>query len=187
MWQLCRLHTLTIADNCGINFVKIISRQHRIGRRQKGRGGGLHKLRAQVGMFVTGAEVKRLRTSLRSSVAVSVGARASKGGRDLVTTQTPMEGGALKSKDGATQRTGSRKRSSVGSRWPVHVVIVTQRQQINRNNGFMIKYGETRGLVVDVKTKKPRGSRILTPIAKDLRRVGTGDRVSLRDQVKVYC
>jgi ribosomal protein L14 len=51
----------------------------------------------------------------------------------------------------------------------------------------MIKYGETRGLVVDLKTKKLRASRILTPVAKELRRLDIKqDRASL-DQIKLFC
>ncbi len=65
----------------------------------------------------------------------------------------------------------------------VHVVIVRQRKEYRRTDGTYIRFDENAGVIIDRKTKEPKGSRIFGPIARELRTKGFQKIISLAPEV----
>jgi large subunit ribosomal protein L14 len=65
----------------------------------------------------------------------------------------------------------------------VHVVIVRQRKEMRRKDGTYIRFDENAAVVIDKKTKEPKGTRIFGPIARELRQRGYQKIVSLAPEV----
>ena len=65
----------------------------------------------------------------------------------------------------------------------VHAVIVRQRKEKRRKDGTYIRFDENSAVVVDKKTKEPKGTRIFGPIARELRTKGFQKIVSLAPEV----
>lgn len=73
---------------------------------------------------------------------------------------------------------GTVKKSEV-----VHVVIVRQRKEIRRADGTYVRFDENAGVIVDRKSKEPKGTRIFGPIARELRTKGFQKIISLAPEV----
>ncbi len=54
----------------------------------------------------------------------------------------------------------------------VRAVIVRQKKTFRRKDGTYIKFDENAAIVLEGKTKKPRGGRIFGPVARELRQKG---------------
>jgi len=65
----------------------------------------------------------------------------------------------------------------------VHMVVVRQRKEIRRADGTYIRFSENAGVVIDRKTKEPKGSRIFGPVARELRAKGFQKIISLAPEV----
>lgn len=65
----------------------------------------------------------------------------------------------------------------------VHVVIVRQHKEMRRTDGTYIRFDENAGVIIDRKTKEPKGSRIFGPIARELRSKGFQKIISLAPEV----
>ncbi len=65
----------------------------------------------------------------------------------------------------------------------VHVVIVRQRKEIRRTDGSYIRFDDNAGVIIDRKTKEPRGTRIFGPIPRELRARGYIKIISLAPEV----
>jgi large subunit ribosomal protein L14 len=65
----------------------------------------------------------------------------------------------------------------------VHAVIVRQKKEIRRNDGTYIRFSENAGVIIDRKSKEPKGSRIFGPVARELRTVGFQKIISLAPEV----
>ena len=65
----------------------------------------------------------------------------------------------------------------------VHLVIVRQRKEYRRPDGTYIRFSDNAGVIVDPKTKDPRGSRIFGPVARELKIKGFNKIVSLAPEV----
>ncbi len=65
----------------------------------------------------------------------------------------------------------------------VHVVIVRTRKEIRRKDGTYIRFDDNAGVIVDKKTKNPRGTRIFGPIARELKARGFTKIISLAPEV----
>jgi large subunit ribosomal protein L14 len=65
----------------------------------------------------------------------------------------------------------------------VHVVIVRQHKEVRRTDGTYIRFDENAGVIIDRKTKEPKGSRIFGPIARELRSKGFQKIISLAPEV----
>jgi large subunit ribosomal protein L14 len=65
----------------------------------------------------------------------------------------------------------------------VHAVIVRQKKEIRRSDGTYIRFSENAGVLIDRKTKEPKGSRIFGPVARELRTVGFQKIISLAPEV----
>jgi large subunit ribosomal protein L14 len=73
---------------------------------------------------------------------------------------------------------GTVKKSEV-----VHVVIVRQRKEIRRTDGTYVRFDENAGVIIDKKSKEPKGTRIFGPIARELRTKGFQKIISLAPEV----
>jgi len=54
----------------------------------------------------------------------------------------------------------------------VRAVIVRQRKEYRRPDGSYIRFDDNACVILDAKTKEPKGGRILGPIAKELKEKG---------------
>ncbi len=65
----------------------------------------------------------------------------------------------------------------------VHIVIARQRQATRRADGTYIRFDDNAGIIIDRKTKEPKGTRILGPVARELRSMGFQKIISLAPEV----
>lgn len=65
----------------------------------------------------------------------------------------------------------------------VHAVIVRQRKEMRRKDGTYVRFDENAAVIVDKKTKEPKGTRIFGPIGRELRTKGYQKIVSLAPEV----
>ncbi len=73
---------------------------------------------------------------------------------------------------------GTVKKSDV-----VHAVIVRQRKELRRKDGTYIRFDQNAAVIIDKKTKEPKGTRIFGPVARELRQVGFQKIISLAPEV----
>ncbi|OGY92049.1 MAG: 50S ribosomal protein L14 [Candidatus Komeilibacteria bacterium RIFCSPLOWO2_02_FULL_48_11] len=64
-----------------------------------------------------------------------------------------------------------------------HGVIVRQKKELRRSDGSYIRFDENAVVLIDKKTKEPRGSRIFGPIPRELRVKGFAKIISLAPEV----
>jgi len=77
----------------------------------------------------------------------------------------------------ATPR-GAVKKSDV-----VHAVLVRSTKETRRKDGTYIRFDENAAVIIDKKSKEPKGTRIFGPIARELRAEGFSKIVSLAPEV----
>lgn len=65
----------------------------------------------------------------------------------------------------------------------VHAVIVRSRKETRRKDGTYIRFDENAAVIVDKKTKEPKGTRVFGPIARELRAKGYQKIISLAPEV----
>lgn len=65
----------------------------------------------------------------------------------------------------------------------LHAVIVRTRKEIRRKDGSYLRFDENAAVIIDRKTKEPRGTRIFGPIARELRGKGYNKIISLAPEV----
>lgn len=65
----------------------------------------------------------------------------------------------------------------------VHAVIVRQRKEKRRKDGTYIRFDENAVVIIDLKSKEPKGTRIFGPVARELRGRGYQKIVSLAPEV----
>lgn len=73
---------------------------------------------------------------------------------------------------------GTVKKSDV-----VQVVLVRAHKETRRADGTYIRFDDNAGVIVDKKTKEPKGTRIFGPVARELRSRGYMKIVSLAPEV----
>jgi large subunit ribosomal protein L14 len=54
----------------------------------------------------------------------------------------------------------------------VRAVIVRTRKEIKRRDGTCVRFDDNACVIIDPKTKEPKGSRIIGPIAKEVKEKG---------------
>lgn len=64
-----------------------------------------------------------------------------------------------------------------------HAVIVRTKKEWRRNNGTYIRFDENAVVLVDKKSKEPKGTRIFGPVARELKVKGFTKIVSLAEEV----
>ena len=65
----------------------------------------------------------------------------------------------------------------------VHAVIVRQRKETRRTDGTYIRFDENAAVIIDRKTKEPKGTRIFGPVARELRVKGFQKIISSAPEV----
>ena len=65
----------------------------------------------------------------------------------------------------------------------VHAVIVRTRKETRREDGTYIRFDDNAAVIVDQKTKEPKGTRIFGPIARELKAKGFSKIISLAPEV----
>lgn len=65
----------------------------------------------------------------------------------------------------------------------VHAVIVRERKEHRRKDGTYIRFDDNAAVIVDEKTKEPKGTRIFGPVSRELRAAGFQKIVSLAPEV----
>lgn len=65
----------------------------------------------------------------------------------------------------------------------VTVVVVRQRKEMRRPDGTYVRFSENAAVVIDKKSKEPKGTRIFGPVARELRNLGYQKIVSLAPEV----
>lgn len=65
----------------------------------------------------------------------------------------------------------------------VHAVIVRTKKEKKRSDGSYIRFDDNAAVIIDLKTKDPKGTRIFGPIARELRAKGFTKIVSLAPEV----
>lgn len=64
-----------------------------------------------------------------------------------------------------------------------HGVIVRTRKEMRRKDGTYIRFDDNALVLIDKKTKEPKGSRIFGPVARELRVKGFTKIISLAPEV----
>jgi len=65
----------------------------------------------------------------------------------------------------------------------VHCVIIRQRKEYRRVDGSYIRFDDNAAVIIDKKTKEPKGTRIFGPVARELRTKGFMKIISLASEV----
>lgn len=65
----------------------------------------------------------------------------------------------------------------------VHAVVVRQKKEMRRKDGTYIRFDENAAVIIDQKTKEPKGTRIFGPVARELRGMGYQKIISLAPEV----
>ncbi len=65
----------------------------------------------------------------------------------------------------------------------LHAVIVRTRKELRRSSGIYIRFDENAAVIIDKKSKEPKGTRIFGPIARELRAKGFNKIISLAPEV----
>jgi large subunit ribosomal protein L14 len=65
----------------------------------------------------------------------------------------------------------------------VTAVLVRARKEIRRKDGTYIRFDENAAVIIDKKTKEPKGTRIFGPVARELRIGGFTKILSLAPEV----
>lgn len=73
---------------------------------------------------------------------------------------------------------GTVKKSEV-----VTAVLVRARRTVGRKDGTFIRFDENAAVIIDKKSKEPKGTRIFGPVARELRDLGFTKIISLAPEV----
>ncbi|MCR4256661.1 MAG: 50S ribosomal protein L14 [Patescibacteria group bacterium] len=65
----------------------------------------------------------------------------------------------------------------------VHVVLVRTRKETRRPDGTYVRFDDNAAVIIDEKTKDPKGTRIFGPVARELRSRGFAKIISLAPEV----
>lgn len=65
----------------------------------------------------------------------------------------------------------------------VHVVMVRTHKETRRPDGSYIRFDDNAGVIIDLKTKEPKGTRIFGPVPRELRDRGFTKIISLAPEV----
>ncbi len=73
--------------------------------------------------------------------------------------------------------------SSVKKGDVLDAVVVRTRKEIRRPDGTYLRFDENAVVIIDKKTKEPKGTRIFGPVARELRKKGFVKIISLAPEV----
>lgn len=65
----------------------------------------------------------------------------------------------------------------------VRALIIRQKKELRRADGSYIRFDDNACVILDAKTKEPKGGRILGPVAKEVREKGFEKIASLAEEL----
>lgn len=65
----------------------------------------------------------------------------------------------------------------------LHAVLVRTKKEIRRKDGSYLRFDDNAAVIIDKKSKEPKGTRIFGPVARELRSQGYQKIVSLAPEV----
>lgn len=65
----------------------------------------------------------------------------------------------------------------------VHAVLVRTTKETRRQDGSYIRFDQNAAVIIDEKSKEPKGTRIFGPVARELRIAGFSKIISLAPEV----
>jgi large subunit ribosomal protein L14 len=65
----------------------------------------------------------------------------------------------------------------------VRAVIVRQKKELKRLDGSYIRFGDNACVILEAKTKEPKGGRILGPIAREIKEKGFDKIAALAEEL----
>jgi large subunit ribosomal protein L14 len=65
----------------------------------------------------------------------------------------------------------------------VHAVLIRIRKETRRTDGTYVRFDDNAAVIVDKKSKEPKGTRIFGPVARELRAKGFTKIISLAPEV----
>lgn len=65
----------------------------------------------------------------------------------------------------------------------LHAVVVRTRKEMKRRDGTYIRFGDNAVVIIDKKTKEPKGTRIFGPIPREIKNLGYNKIASLAPEV----
>ena len=65
----------------------------------------------------------------------------------------------------------------------VQAVLVRTKKETKRDDGSYIRFDDNAAVIIDPKNKEPKGTRILGPVARELRAAGFNKIISLAPEV----
>ena len=65
----------------------------------------------------------------------------------------------------------------------VHAVVVRTRKEYRRRDGSYVRFDDNAAVIIDKKTKEPRGTRVFGPMPRELRDRGFQKIISLAPEV----
>ncbi len=65
----------------------------------------------------------------------------------------------------------------------VKAVLVRTRKEVRRKSGIYVRFDDNAAVVIDPKTKEPKGTRIFGPVVRELRTKGFMKIISLAPEV----
>lgn len=65
----------------------------------------------------------------------------------------------------------------------VHAVIIRTRKETRRPDGTYVRFDDNAAVIIDKKSKEPKGTRIFGPVARELRAKGFAKIISLAPEV----
>ena len=65
----------------------------------------------------------------------------------------------------------------------VHAVLTRTHKETRRKDGSYIRFDDNAAVIIDRKTKEPKGTRIFGPVARELRAMGFSKIISLAPEV----
>ena len=73
--------------------------------------------------------------------------------------------------------------SAISEHEKIHAVIVRTKKEKRRKDGSYIKFDDNAAVIIDMKNKNPIGTRILGPVARELKAFGFNKIISLAPEV----
>jgi large subunit ribosomal protein L14 len=65
----------------------------------------------------------------------------------------------------------------------VRAVIIRQRKEIRRKDGTYVRFDDNACVILDGKTKNPKGTRIIGPVAQEVKEKGFDNVVALSSEI----
>ncbi|MBP6942896.1 MAG: 50S ribosomal protein L14 [Candidatus Buchananbacteria bacterium] len=65
----------------------------------------------------------------------------------------------------------------------VHAVLVRTKKEVRRSDGSYIRFDDNAAVIIDLKNKEMKGTRIFGPVARELRNLGYQKIISLAPEV----